>query len=153
MNYYVDRIQLFLYECTEASISPMPARYSPGISPRLDQIVQTILSEGDLAGTINRVPRTDLNRDQLMHDLATRSGTAVSAGAMSTTSPSFISTCSQSPTPAKHALSDPYRYRFAPRSWKSTHPMPGRLNQFVNRVPHTWTGTAGGATAGLIDTY
>ena len=56
-------------------------------------------------------------------------------------------------TTAKHALSDPYRYRFMPRTWKQLNPMPSRLNQMWNRLPYTWKGVGGGAATGVIDEY
>ncbi|WP_150118990.1 RHS repeat-associated core domain-containing protein [Massilia sp. NR 4-1] len=51
-------------------------------------------------------------------------------------------------TTAKHALSDPYRYRFMPRSWKAQNPMPSRVNQQWVRIPNVYKGGAAGAAAG-----
>jgi hypothetical protein len=44
-----------------------------------------------------------------------------------------------------HALSDSFRYRFMPRSWKAENPMPSRANQLWNRTPNTIKGTAAAA--------
>ncbi|WP_426212699.1 RHS repeat-associated core domain-containing protein, partial [Massilia sp. TWP1-3-3] len=48
----------------------------------------------------------------------------------------------------KHALSDPFRYRFMPRAWKAANPMPSIVLQQLNRIPYFWIGTAAGAGAG-----
>jgi RHS repeat-associated protein len=47
-----------------------------------------------------------------------------------------------------HALSDPYRYRFMPRSWKEKNPMPLKLHQQWTRFPNVYKGTGAGATYG-----
>ncbi len=50
---------------------------------------------------------------------------------------------------ATHALSDPYRYRFMPRSWKAANPMPNRLSQQWTRLPNVYKGAGvGGAYGG-----
>ncbi len=51
---------------------------------------------------------------------------------------------------AEHALSDPYRYRFMPRIWKSLNPLPNMVVQQWNRIPKVYKGVAGGATLGTI---
>ena len=51
-------------------------------------------------------------------------------------------------TPAEHALSDPYRYRFMPRSWKEGNPLPGRGSQQWDRLPKVYKGAAAGGGAG-----
>lgn len=52
-------------------------------------------------------------------------------------------------TRAEHALSDPYRYRFMPRTWKALNPMPSVLIQQWNRIPWVWKGTATGFGYGV----
>ena len=47
--------------------------------------------------------------------------------------------------PVTHALSDPKRYRFAPRSWKANNPMPSLLEQQFVRLPLTVKGGGAGA--------
>ena len=47
-----------------------------------------------------------------------------------------------------HALSDPYRYRFTPRSWKAQNPMPNFASQQWIRVPNAYKGTAAGVAYG-----
>ncbi len=46
-----------------------------------------------------------------------------------------------------YALSDPFAYRFMPRSWKAANPMPNRASQLWTRTPDTVKGTAAGAGA------
>jgi RHS repeat-associated protein len=48
---------------------------------------------------------------------------------------------------AEHALSDPSRYRFMPKTWKAANPLPDPLTQQLNRVPLFPTGLAAGAGA------
>ena len=47
-----------------------------------------------------------------------------------------------------HALSDPYRYRFMPKSWKANNPMPNTVSQQWDRIPNAVKGTAAGAGYG-----
>ena len=48
-----------------------------------------------------------------------------------------------------HARSDPYRYRFMPRTWKAANPLPNRVRQQSVRIPNVYKGAAaGGASAG-----
>jgi len=47
----------------------------------------------------------------------------------------------------EHALSDPYRYRFMPRSWKADNPMPNVLSQQWDRIPNVYKGAGAGAGA------
>ena len=47
-------------------------------------------------------------------------------------------------TTMKHALSDPFRYRFMPRTWKFTHPLPSVIFQQWTRIPYVWKGSVGG---------
>ncbi|MGB7159653.1 MAG: RHS repeat-associated core domain-containing protein, partial [Tepidisphaeraceae bacterium] len=56
-------------------------------------------------------------------------------------------------SPKTHALSDPYRYRFMPKTWKANNPMPNVLSQQWVRVPDALKGTAGGAMLGAADDY
>lgn len=49
---------------------------------------------------------------------------------------------------SRHALSDPYRYRFAPRTWKMSNPMPSRINQQWHRIPWIYRGAGAGAAYG-----
>ena len=49
---------------------------------------------------------------------------------------------------ATHALSDPYRYRFMPRSWKAQNPMPNAAVQQWTRVPNAYKGGAAGGAYG-----
>ncbi|MGQ0710966.1 MAG: hypothetical protein ACT4NV_14610 [Rhodoferax sp.] len=49
---------------------------------------------------------------------------------------------------ATHALSDPYRYRFMPRSWKAQNPMPNAASQQWTRIPNVYKGGAAGAGYG-----
>ncbi|MGF6492563.1 RHS repeat-associated protein [Luteibacter sp. 621] len=51
-------------------------------------------------------------------------------------------------TPIEHALSDPYRYRFAPAAWKNLNPMPNMLVQQLNRVPYALRGLFAGGLIG-----
>lgn len=51
-------------------------------------------------------------------------------------------------TIAEHALSDPYRYRFMPRFWKSLNPMPNAAIQQWARIPTVYKGVAVGAGIG-----
>jgi hypothetical protein len=44
----------------------------------------------------------------------------------------------------KHALSDPYRYRFMRRPWKAANPMPSRARQQWVRIPNVYKGAAAG---------
>jgi RHS repeat-associated protein len=54
----------------------------------------------------------------------------------------------------EHALSDPSRYRFMPRSWKEANPLPGALTRQLNRIPNMLAGTAAGtAWATLSDMF
>lgn len=46
-----------------------------------------------------------------------------------------------------HIMSDPWRYRFQPKSWKGVNPMPSRASQLWTRTPNTAKGTAAGAGA------
>jgi RHS repeat-associated protein len=41
---------------------------------------------------------------------------------------------------ATHALSDPYRYRFMPRTWKASNPMPNVVSQQWTRFPSVYKG-------------
>jgi RHS repeat-associated protein len=43
-----------------------------------------------------------------------------------------------------HALSDPFRYRFMPRTWKALNPMPSSAVQQWNRIPYVWKGAGAG---------
>ena len=43
-----------------------------------------------------------------------------------------------------HALSDPFRYRFMPRSWKALNPMPSRVSQQWDRIPYVYKGGVAG---------
>jgi RHS repeat-associated protein len=47
-----------------------------------------------------------------------------------------------------HALSDPYRYRFMPKSWKAQNPMPNVAWQQWVRIPNVYKGAAAGGAAG-----
>jgi len=47
-----------------------------------------------------------------------------------------------------HALSDPYRYRFMPKSWKAENPMPNMAWQQWVRIPNVYKGAGAGAAAG-----
>ena len=47
-----------------------------------------------------------------------------------------------------HALSDPYRYRFMPRTWKAANPMPNRLSQQWTRLPNVYKGAGAGSAYG-----
>ncbi len=47
----------------------------------------------------------------------------------------------------EHALSDPYRYRFMPRSWKADNPMPNAASQQWTRLPNVYKGAAAGGVA------
>lgn len=49
---------------------------------------------------------------------------------------------------ATHALSDPYRYRFMPRSWKAQNPMPNPAWQQWTRIPNAYKGGATGGAYG-----
>jgi RHS repeat-associated protein len=49
---------------------------------------------------------------------------------------------------ATHALSDPYRYRFMPRSWKAQNPMPNAASQQWTRIPNAYKGGAAGGAYG-----
>jgi len=49
---------------------------------------------------------------------------------------------------AVHALSDPYRYRFMPRAWKASNPMPSVVSQQWTRIPYAYKGVAGGGLYG-----
>ena len=51
-------------------------------------------------------------------------------------------------TPAEHALSDPYRYRFMPRTWKSENPLPNVFKRQWNRLPKWIKGTGAGTAYG-----
>lgn len=53
-------------------------------------------------------------------------------------------------TTERHALSDPYRYRFMKAWWKDENPMPNMLLQQFERIPNVYKGTALGAAAGAI---
>ncbi|QDQ28329.1 hypothetical protein FNU76_19330 [Chitinimonas arctica] len=52
-------------------------------------------------------------------------------------------------TKVEHALSDPYRYRFMPRTWKEANPMPNTVIQQWNRIPNVYKGGAAGAAIGV----
>ena len=47
-----------------------------------------------------------------------------------------------------HALSDPFRYRFMPRTWKAANPMPSRVNQQWVRMPNVYKGAGAGGAYG-----
>jgi len=49
---------------------------------------------------------------------------------------------------AEHALSDPYRYRFMPKTWKEANPLPNRAKQQWDRIPKVYKGGGAGAGAG-----
>lgn len=49
---------------------------------------------------------------------------------------------------ATHALSDPYRYRFMPKSWKAQNPMPNAASQQWTRIPNAYKGGAAGGAYG-----
>lgn len=49
-----------------------------------------------------------------------------------------------------HALSDPYRYRFMPRTWKAQNPMPNQAWQQWTRFPYVYKGAVGGGVYGSI---
>jgi RHS repeat-associated protein len=49
---------------------------------------------------------------------------------------------------ATHALSDPYRYRFMPKAWKTRNPMPNVASQQWTRIPNVYKGAAVGAAYG-----
>jgi RHS repeat-associated protein len=51
-------------------------------------------------------------------------------------------------TISEHALSDPFRYRFMPRSWKSANPLPSVVTQQWNRIPKVYKGVAISTTVG-----
>jgi RHS repeat-associated protein len=51
-------------------------------------------------------------------------------------------------SPTEHALSDPYRYNFMPRSWKQNNPLPNPLTQQWNRIPNAYKGGAAGGAYG-----
>lgn len=51
-------------------------------------------------------------------------------------------------TTRTHALSDPFRYRFMPRSWKALNPMPSRFAQQWVRIPYVYKGAGAGAIYG-----
>lgn len=51
-------------------------------------------------------------------------------------------------TTVKHALSDPFRYRFMPRNWKVTNPLPSAVQQQWNRIPYVLKGLIGGGAYG-----
>ena len=53
-------------------------------------------------------------------------------------------------TTVKHALSDPFRYRFMPRTWKALNPLPSMLSQQWNRIPYLWKGLVGGGAYGSV---
>lgn len=55
-------------------------------------------------------------------------------------------------TIAEHALSDPYRYRFMPRLWKSLNPLPNSVVQQWKRIPNVYKGIAAGVTTGSLPT-
>ncbi len=50
--------------------------------------------------------------------------------------------------PREHALSDPDRYRFFPRSWKKDNPLPSPNTQKWNRIPKVYKGAIGGGSSG-----
>lgn len=62
-------------------------------------------------------------------------------GPRSTWNGNYVST-------SRHALSDPYRYRFMPRSWKAQNPMPNATIQQWVRIPNVYKGGAAGASYG-----
>ena len=47
-----------------------------------------------------------------------------------------------------HALSDPYRYQFMPRTWKAQNPMPNAASQQWTRIPNADKGGAAGGAYG-----
>ena len=47
-----------------------------------------------------------------------------------------------------HALSDPYRYQFMPRTWKAQNPMPNAASQQWTRIPNAYKGGAAGGAYG-----
>lgn len=52
-------------------------------------------------------------------------------------------------TPETHALSDPYRYRRMPKTWKANNPIKGKVGQQFTRIPNVYKGAAlGGAYGG-----
>ena len=50
----------------------------------------------------------------------------------------------------QHALSDPFRYRFMPRSWKSRNPMPPAIVQQWHRIPKVFKGTGVGVGSSVV---
>lgn len=52
-------------------------------------------------------------------------------------------------TISQHALSDPFRYRFMPRSWKASNPLPSVVTQQWNRIPKVHKGVAAGTSVGV----
>jgi RHS repeat-associated protein len=56
-------------------------------------------------------------------------------------------------TPIEHALSDPFRYRFAPAAWKEMNPMPNMLVQQLNRVPYAIRGLFAGSAVGADQVF
>ena len=53
-------------------------------------------------------------------------------------------------SPGRHALHDPWRYRFMKRAWKAENPMPNRLIQQLDRVPDAVKATVGGFGAAAV---
>ena len=51
-----------------------------------------------------------------------------------------------------HALSDPFRYRFMPKSWKAQNPLPNQASQQWTRIPNVYKGGAAGAAYGAAGT-
>lgn len=51
-------------------------------------------------------------------------------------------------TGIEHALSDPFRYRFMPRTWKALNPLPSAPIQQLNRIPWVLRGVGAGAVYG-----
>lgn len=55
--------------------------------------------------------------------------------------------------PIEHALSDPFRYRFAPAAWKEMNPMPNVLIQQLNRVPYAVRGLFASGAVGADQVF
>ena len=54
---------------------------------------------------------------------------------------------------ATHALSDPYRYRFMPRSWKESNAPMGVLKSQFTRLPNVYKGMGIGAGYSYANKY
>jgi hypothetical protein len=46
-----------------------------------------------------------------------------------------------------HALSDPFRYQFRPRTWKAANPLLSKMGQQWARVPNVYKGAGAGGAA------